>query len=276
MMQITKIISGGQTGADQAALDAAIELGIDHGGWVPKGRLTEDGPLDEKYQLAEMPTASYAARTEQNVLDADGTVVFSHGPLTGGSKLTAELARKHGKPHLHVDLGRMHPLKASSRLHKWITAEGLRVLNVAGAKASKDPAIYNDVYQAIWGLFVMDTLGADLGPDAGAFRLEDLSRKISNRPETVEAAVEFLEKHLPLAHRVKISRMARDEMGELHLGLGAWMRDIFGLGQGNDALIKNIEGMLGHPVRSDDEASSAILDVLARRLRRTHRLRVVK
>jgi hypothetical protein len=70
--------------------------------------------------------------------------------------------------------------------------------------------------------------------------------------------------------------MARDEMGELHLGLGAWMRDIFGLGQGNDALLKSIEGMLGHLIRSDDEASSAILDVLARRLRRTHRLRVVK
>ena len=71
---IQKIISGGQTGADQAALDAAIKLGISHGGWIPKGRITEDGPLLDKYKLQEMPTDSYPARTEQNVIDSDGTV----------------------------------------------------------------------------------------------------------------------------------------------------------------------------------------------------------
>jgi hypothetical protein len=276
MMQVTRIISGGQTGADQAALDAAIELGIDHGGWIPKGRLTEDGPLADKYHLTEMPTASYAARTEQNVLDSDGTVIFSHGPLSGGSKLTAELARKHGRPHLHIDLNRIHPLKASSKLHRWIATAGVRRLNVAGAKASKDPAIYNAVYQVIWGFFVLDTLGADSGPDAGAFALVDMSRKISNRPETVEAAVEFLEEHLPLEHRVKIARMDRDELKEIHLGLGAWMQEIFGLDQGNDALRKHIEGILGRRVPSADEASLVILENLARKLRRTHRLRVVK
>jgi hypothetical protein len=276
MMQIVKIISGGQTGADQAALDAAIELGIDHGGWIPKGRITEDGPLADRYQLIEMPTASYAGRTEQNVLDSDGTVIFSHGPLTGGSRLTAELARKHNKPHLHIDLDRMHALKASSELHRWVITEGVRVLNVAGAKASKDPALYNEVYQAIWGLFVLDTLGADSGSNAGALHLEDLARKVSNWPETVEAAVEFLEQHLPLVHRVKIARMDHDALGEIHLGLGAWIRDIFGLAQGNDKLLKDIEGRLGRRIQATEEASAAILEDLARRLRRSHRLRVVK
>jgi len=83
---LTKIISGGQTGADQAALDAAIEMGIPHGGWIPKGRLTEAGPLPEKYNLQEMPSKDYLKRTQQNVLDSDGTLFFSHGDLTGGSK----------------------------------------------------------------------------------------------------------------------------------------------------------------------------------------------
>ena len=73
---IKKIISGGQTGADRAALDVAIKLGIRHGGWIPKGRKTEDGPLSDKYQLQEMPTASYPARTEQNVIDSDGTLII--------------------------------------------------------------------------------------------------------------------------------------------------------------------------------------------------------
>jgi hypothetical protein len=80
---IKKIISGGQTGADRAALDVALKFDIPHGGWIPKGRKAEDGPLPEQYQLQEMPTASYPKRTEQNVIDSDGTLIISRGKLTG-------------------------------------------------------------------------------------------------------------------------------------------------------------------------------------------------
>jgi len=101
---LQKIISGGQTGADRAALDVAIEFNIPHGGWIPKGRKTEDGVLPDKYQLQEMPTASYPKRTEKNILDSDGTLILSHGKLTGGSALTVKVATKHDRPWLHVDL----------------------------------------------------------------------------------------------------------------------------------------------------------------------------
>lgn len=100
---LTKIISGGQTWAYRAALDVAIELGIPHGGWIPKGRKTEDGVLPYKHQLQEMRTASYPKRTEQNVIDSDGTLILSHGKLTGRSALTVKMAMKHGRPYLHVD-----------------------------------------------------------------------------------------------------------------------------------------------------------------------------
>ena len=83
-----KIISGGQTGADRAALDFAIKYFIPHGGWIPKGRLTEEGRLDDKYKLKEMPTGSYPARTEKNVKDSDGTLIFSRGKPTGGTDYT--------------------------------------------------------------------------------------------------------------------------------------------------------------------------------------------
>ena len=100
---VAKIMSGGQTGADRAALDFAIEHGIPHGGWCPKGRRAEDGPIDARYQLKEPPSANYVQRTEWNTRDSDGTVVFSIGEnLTGGSKKTVELARKHRKPVLHL------------------------------------------------------------------------------------------------------------------------------------------------------------------------------
>ena len=78
---IKKIISGGQTGADQAALDVAIESGIPHGGWIPKGRKTENGRLPDKYQLKEMATSSYPKRTEQNIIDSHGTLIISNGKL---------------------------------------------------------------------------------------------------------------------------------------------------------------------------------------------------
>jgi len=94
-VSIKKIISGGQTGADRAALDFAIEVGIPHGGWVPKGRKAEDGEIPDKYSLQEMATSSYPARTEKNVIDSDGTLIISHGRLSGGSLSTKKVADEH-------------------------------------------------------------------------------------------------------------------------------------------------------------------------------------
>ena len=144
-MNIEKIISGGQTGADQAALDFAIEKEIPHGGWLPKGRLTESGILPDKYNLQEMPTMSYSKRTEKNIRDAHGTLIVSHGRLSGGSALTWKLARKHGKPCIHLDLEGYSVAVAAQMLNSWLQDCGIRTLNVAGARASKDFRIYKTV-----------------------------------------------------------------------------------------------------------------------------------
>ena len=105
-MNLLKIISGGETGADRAALDWAISHGIPHGGSCPKGRRAEDGEIPAKYLLTELTTTSYPKRTEQNVLDSDGTLIITIKPkLSTGSRQTAEFARKHGKPLLHVHVG---------------------------------------------------------------------------------------------------------------------------------------------------------------------------
>ena len=139
---VIKIISGGQTGADRAALDFAIKHGIPYGGWVPKGRKTEDGTLPEKYHLQEMPTGSYPKRTEKNVLDSDGTLIVSHGLLTGGSALTTGFAEHHGKPWIHIDLEITSYPEAAIMIREWVGRYSIKVLNVAGARASKDPMIY--------------------------------------------------------------------------------------------------------------------------------------
>lgn len=146
---IKKIISGGQTGADQAALDVAIELGIPHGGWVPKGRKTERGSLPAKYQLQEMPTTNYPARTEQNVKDSDGTLIISHGELTGGSDFTRQMAEKHNKPWMHVDANQLSVEAAVQIVSAWVSGNEIKVLNVAGPRASKDPRIYTTTRQIL-------------------------------------------------------------------------------------------------------------------------------
>ena len=142
---IKKIISGGQTGVDRAALDTAIRLGIAHGGWLPKGRLTEDGPLPDPYQLQEMPTEEYPARTEKNVLESDGTLIISRGSPSGGTDYTRKMALKHGKQLLHIDLSLgQRASDAGSLISSWAEMNRIEILNVAGPRASNDPAIYAD------------------------------------------------------------------------------------------------------------------------------------
>jgi hypothetical protein len=139
---VEKVISGGQTGADQAALDAAIELGIPHGGSLPLGRKTEAGRLPEKYQLRELTTSSYPKRTEQNVIDSDGTLIMSHGPLDSGSEYTIEMAERHNKPWVHVDTKSTSDEAAMVLIQSWLDRNEIKVLNVAGPRASRNPQIY--------------------------------------------------------------------------------------------------------------------------------------
>ena len=142
---LKKIISGGQTGVDRAALDVAMRLGIAHGGWVPKGRLAEDGTVPVHYQLRETTSGDYETRTEKNVLDSDGTLIISRGSPTGGTDYTRKMALKHGKQLLHIDLSLgQRPADAGSLVASWIEMNRVETLNVAGPRASHDPAIYMD------------------------------------------------------------------------------------------------------------------------------------
>lgn len=140
-MWIERLVSGGQTGADRGALDAALASGVPAGGWCPKGRCAEDGLIPDRYPLEETPTGRYDQRTEWNVRDSDATLIISFGPLTGGSALTERLARRYGRPCLHLPLETLGEPAAARALTDWLARETPRVLNVAGPRESKAPGI---------------------------------------------------------------------------------------------------------------------------------------
>jgi hypothetical protein len=136
---MVKIISGGQTGVDRAALDVALELKLPCGGWCPRGRKAEDGVLPAHYPLVETASEIYAERTERNVRDSDGTLVLLAGQPTGGTKLTIELAARHHKPCLVVEFSND---AAPAIIQDWIRQNQIQVLNVAGPRESQAPGIY--------------------------------------------------------------------------------------------------------------------------------------
>jgi hypothetical protein len=138
-MLVRKIISGGQTGVDRGALDAAIALGIEHGGWCPRGRLAEDGQIPNNYRLDETDSSDYPSRTEQNVLESCATLILYRGQLSGGTWLTLQLAEEHQKPCMAVDLD----LPASrEKIIDWLDKNQVAVLNVAGPRESQSRGIY--------------------------------------------------------------------------------------------------------------------------------------
>ena len=145
---LKKIVSGGQTGVDRGALDAALELGFPCGGYCPGGRLAEDGRIDDRYPLIEIPGGSYEDRTRKNVEESDGTLIISPGELTGGTKLTKEICENLGKPNCVLDSPKVSQETVDSCL-AFIKEHRIEILNVAGPRRSE----WSDGYKLVFLLF---------------------------------------------------------------------------------------------------------------------------
>ncbi len=146
------IVSGGQTGADRAALDFAIAHGYTHGGWAPRGREAEDGPIPLKYQLIELIDGGYRQRTRRNVKDSDGTLIVNLGEMDGGTQATQTFAERTGKPYMIVQIDAQTKAAAAASVLAWLQKHAIKTLNVAGPRESKRPGIYRltrDLLQAV-------------------------------------------------------------------------------------------------------------------------------
>ena len=158
---VVKVVSGGQSGVDRAAVDAAMATGLQAGGWCPRGRRAEDGPLDPRYPLQETPSEEYAERTSWNVRDSDATLILTTGEPTGGTAFTVEVALRLGRRSLVVDLATAPDPRA---VCDWLVREKIDVLNVAGPRESGSPGVHALAFAFLRDVFRLATVPPPEGP----------------------------------------------------------------------------------------------------------------
>lgn len=267
---ITKIISGGQSGAERAALDAAIRLAVPHGGSIPKGRLVEDGPLSGSYCLVEIPTDSIVESAKKNVLDSDGTLIFSRGKLVADERMNQKLAQKHHKPCLHIDLSTKSVSLFAKDIHGWVIENRISVLNISGSKESQTPQIYWETFCVVEAVMLLSLLKAESGACLADYDKEVVYRNIpALNPRTVDEAVDILLRTLDAETMKIFSGRAENELLSYVPTAGALIQNEFKLGEGNDALLRSCREVAGVPDLDVAGASMVIIEALWRILQQT-------
>lgn len=273
---IKKIISGGRTEADQAALDAAIKMGISHGGWIPRGRATETGTLPEKYHLQEMDTEDPVECIRRNVKESKGTLIIFHGKLTGDLYQAERETLKHKHQLLGVDLNQTIAFQAASLVNDWIQLRRIDVLYVIGPGAPAFPHIGKHTMLLIERTLILDLMNVPSDRAITDYSMKNYLEKLPVLPKTINEAVERLISELALKDKVIIANMTYGELVDLNSNLGAYIRNSFRLWYERSELMKSCRFVSKDKQLSADGASLAIINALWERLRKTHKLKVVK
>lgn len=273
---IKKIISGGQTEEDQAVLDIAIKLGFPHGGWIPKGRITKTGTLPGKYRLKEMPTDNYSECIEQNIKDSKGTLIISYGKLTGDFDYARKMTLKHKHQLLGIDLNQTIAFEAASLIKDWIQLRHIDVLYVIGPSGDINPDIGKHTASIVESALILDLMNASPDYSITDFSEKDYFEKLPEPPKTVNQAVDVLTSKMALKDKVIIANMTYGELVNLNSSLGGYIKNIFSLWSGNDELMESCRFVTKNKKLNKDDACFAIIETLWKRLRKTHKIRVVK
>jgi len=261
---IIKIVTSGQTGVEQAAIEAAGRLELPCGG-QPTGWHAESGM---------MAADQWAAGVEGNAVAADGTLLFCRGKLPDFFSGIRRKIVAAPDAWLEIDLGQFGGFRAAEKISGWIVAKQIRVLHVSGSAEDEGRTLYRsvaDVLEAVYYLLMMTASPAGFSrtPHLRAVERRDL-------PTTMAAAVAQLDRHLPLKDRVVIANMTEQELPGLNVALGDYIKENFGLYVGNDDLMTACRFYLRRASVSPDEVAFAILRALWLKLRQTMRLRVIK
>jgi hypothetical protein len=273
---IRRILSGAQSGVEAGALDLALKLGLECGGWVPRGFRSAGSPLPAAYQLKETPSADFKDAVEFNARDSDGTLLLTRGKKNPHIKYAIQMALKHQKQLLNLDMRQYPIFEAGSMISTWISMQFIKSVYVTGNSREEDESIYQMTQKALETAVYLGFVKSGAHPQTGGRQLEISSTRMAQYPQTIAEAVEQLKKALPLKDRTLMANMQPHQLEHLHSGLGEYIKQNFGLYAGNSKLLQACAqaGQIIRPL--PDEAAAVILRALWKNLQATHRLRVIK
>jgi hypothetical protein len=273
---IQKLISSGQTGVELAALDVAIKLGIDHGGWAPRGKRNAQGPLGQSYNLSEVPAVGFKTAMEQNVMFADGTLLVTRGKKSPRTQYAVEMSLKHQRQLLHVDLSQNASFEAASLISSWGSLQQIKIAFVTGPQAESDSHIYAQMLKIMETALYLGFVKTGLHPTLADREPQLQVEQTEKYPYSVNEAVLRLKSVLSLKDRAYLANIQADELDHMRTGLSEYIKQKFGLYAGNAPLIKSCAKIGKRENPLVDEACAIILRALWKDLQQTHKLRVIK
>ena len=271
-----KIVSGGDKGVELAAMDLALRLGIDCGGWTPKKNSPGQDQFNRKYHLRPTPGVGYQHAVEMNMADADGMLLITRGEKNQKAQHAVRMALKLHKQLLHVDLKQYSEFEAASLVSSWMQIQSLNALYITGATDEQDKSIYFHTQKILETAFYLDFVKSGLHPDTHRTRPAIPQQTTKAYPRTLQEAVDRLKSELPLKDRTLMANMQASDLGHLRDSLGEYIKQTYGLYGANDALMQSCAeaGRLHKPL--PDEICQVILRHLWQDLQKTHKLRVIK
>jgi hypothetical protein len=273
---IRKIFSSGQSGVEAGAMDLALKLGLECGGWMPKGYRFGRENLPDTYQLIETQSSDFREAVECNARISDGTLLLTRGKKNPHLKYAIQMALKHQKQLLNLDLREYPIFEAGSMISTWISMQFIKSVYVTGNSQDEDEGIYRLTQKALETAVYLGFVKFGAHPLTTGRRHAASPGRMSEYPQTVAEAVEQLKKALPLKDRALMANMQPHQLEHLHSGLGEYIKQNYGLYAGNTKLLQACAqaGQIIRPL--PDEAAAVILRSLWKNLQATHRLRIIK
>jgi hypothetical protein len=272
---INKIISGGESGVEQAALDIAMKMDIARGGWITSRQKEELGKKSERYGLSEMPDVNYVRVAEHNVSDSNGVLIISRGELVSNAALHQRIAQKINRPCLRIDLNKTTEFQAAEQISTWITENRIRILNIIGSEESDQSRFYDITYNILETVFLM-LIASDAQNEAVAAdeRSAHVLSNFISLPKTLEEAADMLTERLSFRERTKIANMPEHKLPTVATTLGAYIRSEFRLDT-NEELMFACRRIFGSEGNTED-AILLIIERTWRQLQKANVLRVVR
>ena len=273
---IKKIISGGLTVSDQAALDAAISFDVPYGGYIPWGRMTEIGTLPSKYKLKEVNTDNHFDCIERNVKESKGTLIISAAELNDDSKYARKITMKHTHQLFVVDLELTPSFETVTLVNDWIQKYNIDELYIMGPFTYEYLNIDRHMTIIVEGALLLDLVDAPQGSKAADYYKDMYLQKLPTLPKTVDEAVEQIITDMSLEERVRMASFDKEGLRVINYSLSIFIRNQLFMKDINKELFESCRTVSGDKNLNEGTAALVIIERLWEKLRKTYRLRIVK